>query len=175
MAKTLYLVRHAKSSWSDSSLTDKERPLNKRGKRTAPDMGRRLAQEDHQPDLVISSPARRAFSTAKIIARALSYEISEIIIDESLYFSGEGSMVKMLGGLDDRYQSAMIVGHNPAMTSLLNSLCDAGIYNMPTCAIAIVTFDTAFWSELSDVNGRLIGYDFPKNTRGFTAGSEWVN
>jgi len=175
MSKTLYLVRHAKSSWSDSSLTDRERPLNKRGKRTAPDMGRRLAQEGHQPDLVISSPARRAFSTAKIIARALSYDESEIIINESLYFSGEGSMVKMLKGLDDRYQSAMIVGHNPAMTGLLNLLCDAGVYNMPTCAIAIVDFDAASWSEIGDMNGHLLGYDFPKNTQGFTAGSEGVN
>jgi len=169
MSKILYLVRHAKSSWSDASLSDRDRPLNRRGRRSAPDMGKRLAEQGHQPDLIISSPAKRAFSTAKKIAKELGFDKSEIMTDESLYFSGSGSMVSMLENLDDRYQSVMIVGHNPAMTGLLNVLSEAQVDNMPTCAIAVVSFDMATWSELGDTGGDLLAYDFPKNSGGFSA------
>lgn len=164
MSKTLYLVRHAKSSWSDASLSDRDRPLNKRGRRTAPDMGSRLAVKGHQPDLIISSPAKRALMTARIIAKELDYDKSAILTDESMYFSGVGGMLKMLEGVDDRYQKVMIVGHNPAMTSLMNSLCDASVYNMPTCAIAVIDYNMASWSELRSADGNLLDYDFPKNT-----------
>ncbi len=168
MPKILYLVRHAKSSWSDASLADRDRPLNKRGRRSAPDMGRRLAAEGHQPELIISSPARRAFSTAIKIAKEVGLKKSEIIKDESLYFSGTSSMLNLLETLDDRYQKVMIVGHNPAMTSLLNILCDSPIHNMPTCAIAVISFDMESWSGLSMEGGEMLAYDFPKNSGGFT-------
>lgn len=169
MSKTLFLVRHAKSSWSDPSLSDRDRPLNKRGRRSAPDMGGRLALKGHQPDLIIASPAKRARMTAKIIAKELGYPKSEIITDESMYFSGVGGMLTMLEGVDDRYQKVMIVGHNPAMTSLMNSLCDASVDNMPTCAVAVINYDMASWSELMSEEGRLLDYDFPKNTLSLTA------
>ncbi len=167
MPKKLYLVRHAKSSWSDASLTDEQRPLNKRGRRSAPDMGRRLAEQDHRPDLIISSPANRALSTARIIAEELAYDESEIIIDERMYFSGSGSMLKLLEEIDDRFQSVMIVGHNPAMTSFFNMLCDASVDNMPTCAIAVIGYSMTTWSELRSADGNLLAYDFPKGSNGF--------
>lgn len=167
MPKILYLVRHAKSSWSDTSLDDRDRPLNQRGRKTAPKMGRRLAGLGHQPDLIVSSPARRAFSTAKKIAKELAFDKSKIVTDESLYFSGTGSMVNMLEKLDDRYQNVMIVGHNPAMTSLLNILSETTIHNMPTCAIAVLAFDMTSWSELDVTNGDLLVYDFPKKSGKF--------
>jgi phosphohistidine phosphatase len=163
MSKLLYLVRHAKSSWSDSSLSDRDRPLNKRGRRSAPDMGRRLAAQDHLPELIISSPAKRAFSTARKIANELGYERSEIMTDESLYFSGTGGMLEFLENLDDGYQKVMIVGHNPAMTTLLNILSDSSIDNMPTCAVAVIDYPMASWSELRSIEGQLLAYDFPKN------------
>jgi len=168
MPKILFLVRHAKSSWSDPSLADRDRPLNQRGRKSASDMGRRLAKEEHRPDLIISSPANRAFSTARKIAKELAYDDSGIITDESLYFAGTGSMLKLLEGLDDRYQKVMIVGHNPAMTSLLNILCDTQVDNMPTGAIAVIEFDMACWSELDMTNANLLAYDFPKGSGGFT-------
>ena len=163
MSKLLYLVRHAKSSWSDPSLSDRDRPLNKRGRRAAPDMGRRLAAQDHLPELIISSPARRAFSTARKIAKELGYERSEIMTDESLYFSGTGGMLEFLENLDDGYQKVMIVGHNPAMTTLLNILSGSSIDNMPTCAVAVIDYPMASWSELRSTDGQLLAYDFPKN------------
>ncbi|MGB5290132.1 MAG: histidine phosphatase family protein [Lysobacterales bacterium] len=169
MSKTLFLVRHAKSSWSDPSLSDRDRPLNKRGRRSAPDMGGRLALKGHQPDLIISSPAKRAMMTAKIIARELDYDKSTIVTDESMYFSGVGGMLTMLEGVDDRYQKVMIVGHNPAMTSLMNSLCDASVGNMPTCAVAVIGFNMTSWSALCSSEGDLLDYDFPKNTASSSA------
>lgn len=164
MSKTLFLVRHAKSSWKDPSLSDRYRPLNKRGRRNAPDMGGRLALKGHQPDLIISSPAKRARMTAKIIAKELGYDKSAIRTDESMYFSGVGGMVTMLEGVDDRYQKVMIVGHNPAMTSLMNKLCDASVDNMPTCAVAVIDYNMTSWSALRSAKGDLQDYDFPKNT-----------
>jgi len=166
MSKLLYLVRHAKSSWSDPSLSDRDRPLNKRGRRSAPDMGRRLAAQDHLPELIISSPAKRAFSTAKKIAKELGYDQSEIMKDESLYFSGTGGMLNLLENLDDGYQKVMIVGHNPAMTTLLNILSGSSIDNMPTCAVAVIDYPMASWSELRSAEGQLLVYDFPKNSAG---------
>jgi len=167
MPKILYLVRHAKSSWDDPSLADKDRPLSPRGLSSAPDMGRRLAAQGHKPDLVISSPARRALTTAKKIARETGYEESRILTDDHLYFSGTRSMVDLLEKLEDRFANVMIVGHNPAMSSLLNILCDSSVENMPTCAIAVVGFDMTSWSELSMTDGELLAYDYPKGTGNF--------
>ncbi len=164
MPKILYLVRHAKSSWSNPLLTDKDRPLNQRGRKSAPDMGRRLAEHGHRPDLIVTSPAKRAFSTAKKIAKELEYDEADIVADDSLYFSGTGSMLKMLDGLDNQYQKVMMVGHNPALTSLLNILCETTIDNMPTCAVAIIGFEMESWSELDMADSELLAYDLPKGS-----------
>ena len=86
--KRLYLVRHAKSSWKDPDLDDFDRPLNKRGKRDAPLMGQKLRQADVRPDLIVSSPAKRAAKTAKIMAGQIEYPVKKIIWDESLYAAG---------------------------------------------------------------------------------------
>jgi phosphohistidine phosphatase len=167
--KILYLVRHAKSSWADASLSDMDRPLNKRGRRNSPDMGRRMRVQGHKPDLIISSPARRAFSTARNIARELGIDESEIITDEDLYFSGAEAMLRVLEAVDDRYRNVMLTGHNPTMTYLLNQLVKTSVYNMPTCAIAIIGFDMASWADLYSTDGVLLGYDYPKGSGSFTA------
>ena len=166
--KTLYLVRHAKSSWKDHSLADIDRPLNKRGRRSAPDMGKRLKDQCHEPDLIVSSPANRAFTTARKIAKQTGYDSSEIVIDKRMYFSGTGGMRELLEELDDRYQKVMIVGHNPAMTGLLYDLAESSVFNMPTCAIAVIGFDMESWSDLYSTAGDLLGYDYPKGSGSFT-------
>lgn len=168
MPKTLYLVRHAKSSWDDPSLGDRDRPLSQRGLSSAPDMGRRLAAQGHKPDLIISSPAKRALTTAKKIAKETGYPEAKIVTDEHLYFSGTRNMVDLLENLDDKHNKVMIVGHNPAMSSLLNILCDSPVENMPTCAVAVVGFDMSSWSELTMSDGELLAYDFPKGSGRFT-------
>lgn len=160
--KTLYLVRHAKSSWKDSTLSDQQRPLNKRGLNNAPEMGRRLAEQCLTVDLVISSPANRAFTTAATLSSAIGYEKERIQQRDELYFDGRSSMLDIIQNTAAEHQSLMLVGHNPDMTSLLNSLCGYQVDNMPTCAIASIEFDCA-WSEVSYNGGDLLKYDFPRN------------
>lgn len=167
MNKSLYLVRHAKSSWSDPSLDDMDRPLNRRGRRNAPDMAERLAVQDHRPELIVSSPARRALDTAGHMARAGGIDEADIVISEALYFTGVRGMLDVIAALPEAVDSAMLVGHNPAMTGLLDHLCGAGIGNMPTCAIAIVGFDASDWRRVPEGGGRLLGYDTPKGAGHF--------
>ena len=165
--KIVYLVRHAKSSWKDSSLTDRERPLNKRGRRGAPDMGQRMLRQDHAPDFIISSPANRAFSTAKLIAKQLDFDREKIMTNENLYFSGSDGMLKVLAGVDDQFRKVMMVGHNPVMTNLMNILSDSYSANMPTCAIAVIGLDITSWSEVYLADGTLLAYDYPKGPGSF--------
>jgi phosphohistidine phosphatase len=166
--RVLYLVRHAKSSWDDPSLDDRDRPLNKRGRKNAPDMGRRMREQGHVPDLIISSPANRALTTARIIASELGLDPEAIRVDDDLYFSGTRGMLGALDQVDDRYRRVMLTGHNPTMTSLLNDLSNAQVYNMPTCAIAIIGFDMDSWSNVHTTDGVLLGYDYPKGPGRFT-------
>jgi phosphohistidine phosphatase len=166
--KTLYLVRHAKSSWKDSSLSDIDRPLNKRGRRSAPEMGRRMLAHSLIPELIVSSPANRARTTAGIIAEQLGYDPAAIEIDDKLYFSGMVGMQQVIEGLDDSYTRVMLTGHNPTMTFMMNDLANTHVDNMPTCAVAVIGFDMASWADLGSVDGYLIGYDYPKGSGTFT-------
>ena len=127
-----------------------------------------MLEQGHRPDLIISSPANRAYSTACLIAKELGFDTANIVTHENLYFSGLISMINVLEKLDDRYQKVMVVGHNPAMTTLLNTFTDSSTINMPTCAVAVLGFDIDSWSELDSVDGDLLGYDYPKGTGSFT-------
>lgn len=124
--------------------------------------------QGHKPDLIISSPANRAYSTAGNIARELGIDESEIITATDLYFAGAEGMLGVLESVDDRYRKVMMTGHNPTMTYLVNTLADTDIYNMPTCAIAIIGFDVASWADLDSTDGVLLGYDYPKGPGSFT-------
>ena len=114
----------------------------------------------HRPDLILSSPANRALSTARNIAIELGYDDSDIVTDEALYF---GSMQSVLEGLDDCYDKVMVVGHNPTMTYHMNNLANTSVDNMPTCAIAVIEFDISSWADLYSAGGELLDYDFPKS------------
>ncbi len=158
--KTLYLVRHAKSSWKDSSLSDLQRPLNKRGFKSAAKMGQRLQLAGVIPDLIISSPANRALTTAKLLAKEIAFDSKLITKDDRLYFKGTSSMLKIIQITKSNFDTLMLVGHNPDMTSLLNKLCGYQTGNMPTCAIASIQFDCG-WEGVKDHSGSLIEYDYP--------------
>lgn len=161
--KKLYLVRHAKSSWKDSSLSDLQRPLNGRGLKNAPEMGRRLNARGVELDLIVSSPANRAFTTAKTLAKAIGYDSKNIEKNESIYFDGVSSMLNIIKETDNNIESLMIVGHNPDMTSLLNKLCGFQTVNMPTCAIACIDLKHN-WSDINKHPVTLVDYDYPKKT-----------
>lgn len=107
--KTLLLIRHAKSSWDDTSLPDKDRPLNTRGERDAPKIGERLAQRDVKPDLIVSSPARRALATAEIIARKLGYRLKNIAVDDRLYAVAADDLLDVIHKLDNENDNVMLL------------------------------------------------------------------
>ena len=160
--KKLYLVRHAKSSWEDSSLSDLQRPLNKRGMKNAPEMGQRLADAGVKIGRIISSPANRALSTARSLAVALDYPEDDIVVNDDLYFHGLNSMLDIIHRTDHRLQTLMLVGHNPDMTEMLNSLCGYQVDNMPTCAVACMSFEGG-WAEIDYDGCELQNYNMPKN------------
>jgi phosphohistidine phosphatase len=147
MKKTLILVRHAKSSWGEVDLHDMERPLADRGKRDAPMMGKRLAKQKVKPDLILSSPARRALTTAEIIANELGYKAKDIVVDERLYATEPEILLAVIGELGDKLQCVMIFGHNPELAELAHHL-SSEISQMPTCAVAEFTFESKSWSTI---------------------------
>jgi phosphohistidine phosphatase len=160
--KRLTLLRHAKSSWKDPELADFDRPLNKRGKRDAPLMGERLAGRDQRPELIISSPARRARKTAKLIARELEIPDDRLILAMEIYEAEPETLLKVVRGLDDRWEHVLLIGHNPGLTELGNLLADCGMDNIPTCGVLCLDFDAENWKSLGAKSGTLIFYDTPK-------------
>ena len=159
--KTLLILRHAKSSWTDSALADHDRPLNKRGNRDAPRMGQLLRVEGLQPDLIISSSAKRARKTAELAAEECGFE-GEICLSRDLYAFSAEPYIDVLSELADEYQIVMIVGHNPSMEELLELL--TGEYQrFPTAALAQIELPIDSWGQLDDeVEGRLINLWRPK-------------
>jgi len=161
--KTLFLVRHAKSSWDNAALPDKERPLNDRGRRDAPKMGERLAKRDVKPDLILSSPAVRALSTAEIVAEKLDYRRKDIVVTERLYAAEVDDLLDVIRQLGDELKCVMLFGHNPEFTELAHRL-SGEIAHMPTCAIAEFTFDAKSWSGIDSIKPAQILLDYPKKS-----------
>ena len=160
--KELILVRHAKSSWKDPALSDHERPLNKRGKRDAPEMGERLAASGYDPDLIVSSSADRALDTARTIAGKLGYPRERIAVEERLFHAGVAELLHVIRGVDDPVDILMLFGHNPGLTDLANHIGPREILNMPTCAVLHLRFQADTWSTVGDVPGEEVRYDYPK-------------
>ena len=155
--KTLLILRHAKSSWKFPDLSDHDRPLNRRGKRDAPRMGKTLKERGLVPDLVISSTATRAKDTASAVAKHSGYKGKRIRF-ESLYAAEPGAYLAVLRELADNYQRVLIVGHNPGVEELIE-LLTGEIHIVPTCTLAQIEFDIEKWSDtlhrLTD-RGRLV-------------------
>lgn len=161
--KTLYLMRHAKSDWSDPSLSDYNRPLKKRGEKNAPEMGERMKERNVLPDLVISSGANRAFTTAKVVSDSIGYNTKSIVKNDELYFASVHEIVEIVKGTDDSVSSLMLFGHNPGFTDTSNFLVDAFIDNIPTAGYVKIEFEVNNWGEIDQHKGRLIQFDYPKN------------
>lgn len=160
--KTLTLVRHAKSSWKDTRLSDRERPLNKRGKRDAPVMGKRMIEHGIRPSLIISSPARRAWSTAKIIAAQISYPIEFLQRENGLYLASLDEILDIIVAQDNRFNNLMVVGHNPGMTDFANFLSPGLTNNLPTAGVVSVQIDQDDWNLYERPSTDLLVYDYPK-------------
>lgn len=164
--RTLYLARHAKSSWQDSSLADHERPLNKRGLGDAPVMGQRLAGKKVRIDSIWSSPARRALETARILAKALNYPRKEIILRDRLYAGTIESFLLELRSCPDEVKRLLVVGHNPVISEAADLLIghsrDTDIEMMPTCGIVAIEFEFSSWLQLKEKEGRVLFFEYPK-------------
>ena len=164
--KYLYLVRHAKSSWDFQELADIDRPLNKRGKKNAPEMGLRLAARNLELDSLVSSPANRAITTAKVIADGISYPGDDILENEAVYHASCAELLDMIINFSDEWKSVMMVGHNPGFTDLANYLKEPDYYigNVPTCGVVAIEFAMNRWSEVSKHSGRMLFFDYPKKS-----------
>ncbi len=161
--KTLFLVRHAKSSRDDAALPDKERPLNERGAREAPRIGKRLAKRDVKADLILSSPARRALATAKVIAKSIDYKPKKIAVDDRLYPGAVEDLLDIIRGLDKKLDRVMIVGHNPALEELAHRLSNE-VTRLPTCAVAEFTFDIKSWPLVDASRLAAVALERPKKS-----------
>lgn len=161
--KTLYIVRHAKSSWADPGQADFDRPLNDRGKKDAPRMGKRLKERSILPDLLLSSPAKRALSTCKKIAAAIGYAEGRIKTDKRLYHASSETLLDIVQNLSDKLNDVMIFGHNPGLTDFVNDVLDSSISNIPTCGVVAGRFTVNSWRDVENGAGELLFFDFPKS------------
>lgn len=159
--KNLIIIRHGKSSWDYPSVSDFDRPLKDRGISDAHEMAGRLLQKDILPDLIFSSPALRALSTAMIFCREFKFPAEEIKIHENLYLAEADEILLIVKSASDSANSIMIFGHNPGFTDLVNLLSSLNIENLPTCGLAVLKFNTESWKTIGRSCLRSEFIDFP--------------
>ncbi len=163
--KYLYLIRHAKSSWSDPGLSDFDRPLNKRGKRDTPFMGTRMAAFDYRPEMIISSSAKRARKTARTIGAACGFKKNDIILKDSLYTFSANGILESIRQVPDSVNVLAVVGHNHGLTECAELLSGEFIDNVPTCGVVLISFSVVSWDKLafhSSDKGKMLIFDYPK-------------
>jgi phosphohistidine phosphatase len=164
MKRTLVLIRHAKSSWSNPLQSDFERPLNDRGEGDAPVMGERLKKAGLIPDLIISSPAKRAKQTAKRIAGAVGYDKEAVQYEESLYHCIPSVFEEVILSIDDKNSTVYMVAHNPGISEFANEIIPGfKVGDMATCAVVAAQFEGDSWSDFNISKKELFLYDYPKN------------
>ncbi|HEY0054123.1 MAG TPA: histidine phosphatase family protein [Pedobacter sp.] len=161
--KQLLIVRHAKSDWTSGAQKDFDRPLNKRGFRDAPEMADRLLCQHLIPQLLVSSPALRALTTASIFAEIFNIHKKEIKTDQSIYEATSGALLNTINALDNKYDFVALFGHNPGITNLAINLCSTDVYDIPTCGMILIEFPFDDWKMVSKDSGEQMLYDFPKN------------
>ena len=163
--KKLFIIRHAKSSWKDTSLDDFDRGLNKRGKKDIKFIAKWLKANRFYPDLILSSPARRAKDTLKQIVETLKLNDKIIRFDKSIYEATCDSLIDLLVQIDKRYDNLFLIGHNPALNELAEYLTNSVIFNIPTSGIFCVEFNISQWSEVRNIKGIISFFEFPKKLR----------
>lgn len=167
--KTLFILRHAKSSWGDADLADEERPLNGRGRRAATGMGRYLRDEDLLPDRVLCSTARRTVETLERLQREWPEE-PPVRFDERLYLASSELLLSVLGEQEPGVGSLLLIGHNPGLAALAVRLAGAGDAEdlerlrrkLPTAALVEIAFDVDSWGDLPTSRGELRRFVVPR-------------
>jgi phosphohistidine phosphatase len=159
--KTLCLIRHAKSSWNHPEIDDFDRPLEPRGETDAAVVGKWLYEKKFIPDQILSSPANRAISTAKILADELHYPIEDIITESSLYEASVEDLLAAIKQVDNKYSTLLVVAHNPGLTWLANYLAEDHLINLHTCGVYCITFETDQWEEITEADSQHVFSDEP--------------
>lgn len=160
--KTLVLLRHAKSSWDNHDLSDFDRPLNERGLRDTPRMGKRFKEKAITPDKLITSPANRALTTCMLFAETIGFPKQNIKTDERLYHAEEEEILDIVQNLKEPDDVVILVGHNPGFTDFVNHLMNIRIDNVPTCGIVACKLPVKQWKEVTWHSGELLFFDYPK-------------
>ena len=160
--KTLTLVRHAKSSWTDRRLSDRDRPLNKRGERDAPVMAKRIVDAGVRPSLIISSPAVRAWATAKAFATELNYPLEFLQREDGLYLASLDNLLDVVATQDPGFNNLMMFSHNPGLTDFADYLVPGLTDNLPTSGVVSVDVDCDDWRLYDRPKTELVVYEYPK-------------
>ncbi|MBN2823953.1 MAG: histidine phosphatase family protein [Campylobacterales bacterium] len=161
--KKLYIIRHAKSSWKDMSLSDFERPLNKRGKNNAKFMGEFLAHKRIKSDSIISSPAKRAMETSIALAKELDYSMQRIVYRNDIYEASVNALLDIIASLDNEDDCVFLIGHNPSLNLLLDRLIpDNAIENIVTTGIVELELHIDRWRDVSPKSTCILSFEYPK-------------
>jgi phosphohistidine phosphatase len=160
--RTIYLIRHAKSSWDNPTLRDFQRPLNERGLTIAPQMAALLKRDNEIPDLIVSSPAKRALETAHFFATANGIGEEHIQLEEDIYEASPVQLLRVISRLPETADRIFLFGHNPSFTEVANLYSAKAIDNIPTCGIVRIDTTAAVWSEMYEGNARVVKTWFPK-------------
>lgn len=161
--RILYLIRHAKSCWEDPSLMDKERPLNKRGERDAPFMAQQMMKNEHHPDLIVSSPARRAVDTAEVFAQVFKLAKDKLIVKADIFNGSVDDLTKTIMSIRDAEAHVVyLVGHNPTITNMANLYRTDNIDNIPTSGIVRLDCKIDNWAEFSNDTTISRSFYYPK-------------
>lgn len=161
--KTLVLIRHAKSDWSHEGLSDIERPLNERGRKDAPEMAKRIRKKGLTIDLFLSSPAKRAFRTARFFAEEFDVKRDDIQVEMQLYGATPRQFEEVIATLKDKDDIVAVFSHNPGITEYANSFCEVRTDNIPTCGMFAVQADVNNWAAFIKAEKKFLFYDYPKN------------
>ncbi len=161
--KKLYIVRHAKSDWSNLRISDFDRKLNDRGLKDAPKMGRVLLQKKITIDLIMSSTAIRAAQTTECIANEIKYDLKKISWIATLYHASVDEITNQIINVDEKFDNIMIVCHNPGITHFVNAQNGFITENVPTCGIILFEINTDNWKNFKESEKKILSFDFPKN------------
>ena len=160
--KSIIIIRHAKSSWSNNNLPDFERPLNHRGEKDAPEMASRLKKKVPKIDAFISSPAKRALTTAAYFAEEYGLKKKDVEQVQQLYLADVRNFYDVIRKIDDSVHVAAIFSHNPGITDFANTLTSTRVDDMPTCAIFAIDADISSWSDFAEAEKMFQFFDYPK-------------
>lgn len=160
--KTLFINRHAKSSWKFENLNDFDRPLNQRGIKAAEFMAGKLKDRGEEFDLIVTSPANRAISTSEFYADKFGYDPKLIEEAHSMYHADHGTLLTIIDNMPDNFNKIILFGHNPGLTNLANVLTGDTLGNIPTGGIIKINFDVDSWQDVTPGSGAMEFFDYPK-------------